>query len=244
MAKAKKVAILVEELYQVLEVWYPLLRLKEEGIQAVLVGSGSKPAYGSKEGYPAKVDCSVQDISSKDFDGAKSYCTTTSGAAIDGLKGMMSMAPETKLAKTEVKCNTTGDKSTCVFCCAEGKPEETYNLIKENGNWKVEYVKSGTNETTEPVTEDVEAVTETPTIVADENMDCDEFLKNYKAFIDEYVVVLKAMKKNPDDASILAKSKELGDKVPTFVAANKCLTDATFSTKFLEIATSMTEALK
>ena len=69
MAKAKKVAILVEELYQVLEVWYPLLRLKEEGMQAVLVGSGSKPVFGSKEGYPAKADCSIHDITSKDFDG-------------------------------------------------------------------------------------------------------------------------------------------------------------------------------
>ncbi len=64
----KKIALLVEDLYQVLEIWYPLLRLKEEGCQVVLVGTGSKDTYGSKEGYPAQVDASIEDIDAKDFD--------------------------------------------------------------------------------------------------------------------------------------------------------------------------------
>lgn len=65
----KKVAMLVENLYHVLEVWYPLLRLKEESIIVQLIGTGSKDTYGSKEGYPAKVDASIEDVDSKDFDG-------------------------------------------------------------------------------------------------------------------------------------------------------------------------------
>jgi protease I len=65
----KKIAILVEDMYQVLEVWYPLLRLKEEGITVRLIGTGSKDSYGSKEGYPAKVDASIEKINAKDFDG-------------------------------------------------------------------------------------------------------------------------------------------------------------------------------
>jgi protease I len=65
----KKIAILVEDLYQVLEVWYPLLRLKEEGCSVVLVGTGSKETYGSKEGYPAKVNASIESVDPKDFDG-------------------------------------------------------------------------------------------------------------------------------------------------------------------------------
>lgn len=68
-AKDKKVAILVEDLYQVLEVWYPYLRLKEAGIQCDLVGTGTKDSYGSKEGYPAKVTCSINDIEPKDYAG-------------------------------------------------------------------------------------------------------------------------------------------------------------------------------
>ena len=37
-----KAAVLVEDNYQVLEVWYPYLRLKEEGINTVLAGTGEK----------------------------------------------------------------------------------------------------------------------------------------------------------------------------------------------------------
>lgn len=68
-AKSKPIAILVEDLYQVLEIWYPYLRLKEEGIPVVLVGTGTKDTYGSKEGYPAKVDTSIEKVNPKDFSG-------------------------------------------------------------------------------------------------------------------------------------------------------------------------------
>lgn len=66
---AKKIAILVEDLYQVLEVWYPLFRLQEEGIAVKAVGTGSKNTYGSKEGYPIKVDTSIDKIKADEFDG-------------------------------------------------------------------------------------------------------------------------------------------------------------------------------
>ena len=70
MAKTqKRIAILIEDLYQVLEVWYPLFRLKEEGIEVITVGTGTKETYGSKEGYPIKVDTSIDKIKFTDFDG-------------------------------------------------------------------------------------------------------------------------------------------------------------------------------
>ena len=64
----KKVAILVEDHYQVLEVWYPYLRLREEGIQTVLVGTGKKE-YKSKEGYPAPQELEIKRVKVKDFSG-------------------------------------------------------------------------------------------------------------------------------------------------------------------------------
>lgn len=64
-----KIAILVEDLYQVLEVWYPLLRLQEEGIKVQTVGTGTKETYASKEGYPMKVDTSIEKVKPTDFDG-------------------------------------------------------------------------------------------------------------------------------------------------------------------------------
>ena len=66
---AKRMAILVEDLYQILEIWYPLFRLKEEGVTVQLIGTGSKETYGSKEGYPCKVDTSIDKVKAGDFDG-------------------------------------------------------------------------------------------------------------------------------------------------------------------------------
>lgn len=63
----KKVAVLVEDHYQVLEVWYPYLRLREEGINTVLVGTGKKE-YKSKEGYPAQEELSIKEAKADDFD--------------------------------------------------------------------------------------------------------------------------------------------------------------------------------
>lgn len=63
-----KVAVLVEDKYQVLEVWYPYLRLREEGIETVLVGTGQKQ-YQSKEGYPAEEELSIKKADPKKIDG-------------------------------------------------------------------------------------------------------------------------------------------------------------------------------
>ncbi|MFO0792537.1 MAG: type 1 glutamine amidotransferase domain-containing protein [Candidatus Brocadiaceae bacterium] len=64
-----KVAVLIEDLYQVLEVWYPYLRLREEGIETVFIGSGTKKEYKSKEGYPAIEELSLRDAKIDEIDG-------------------------------------------------------------------------------------------------------------------------------------------------------------------------------
>jgi len=63
-----KVAVLVEDMYQVLEVWYPYLRFREEGIQTVFVGTGRKKEYPSKEGYPAPEELPIDKAKVADFD--------------------------------------------------------------------------------------------------------------------------------------------------------------------------------
>src|ERR1700746_2949209 len=54
--KGKKVAILAENLYEELELWYPFYRLKEEGAEVLVVGTGSSDTYTGKHGYPVKVN--------------------------------------------------------------------------------------------------------------------------------------------------------------------------------------------
>ena len=46
--QGKKVIVLVEDLYQELEVWYPLLRMREEGAEVTTVGTEAGVIYKSK----------------------------------------------------------------------------------------------------------------------------------------------------------------------------------------------------
>ena len=55
-------------LYEDLELWYPKIRLEEEGARTVVAGTGEK-TYQGKRGYPLTVDTSVDEISSERFDG-------------------------------------------------------------------------------------------------------------------------------------------------------------------------------
>jgi protease I len=64
----KTVGILVEDIYQDLEVWYPLLRLKEEGFKVLVIGTG-KEIYRSKHGYEIKAEVSVEKIKPEDLNG-------------------------------------------------------------------------------------------------------------------------------------------------------------------------------
>ncbi|MBI2885210.1 MAG: type 1 glutamine amidotransferase [Candidatus Omnitrophica bacterium] len=63
----KRVAILVEDLYQDQEVWYPYFRLIEAGVEALVVGTNKKE-FKSKHGYPITANVTVDKVSSKQFD--------------------------------------------------------------------------------------------------------------------------------------------------------------------------------
>src|SRR6266567_3663124 len=64
----KKIAILVDTLYQEMEVWYPLYRFQEAGATVVTVGAKAGETYTSKLGYPVKCQLSYDDAQVKDVD--------------------------------------------------------------------------------------------------------------------------------------------------------------------------------
>jgi protease I len=66
--QGKRVVVLAEDLYQELELWYPVLRLREDGAEVVIVGTGSADTYMGKHGYPVTVDAEIDNVQASDFD--------------------------------------------------------------------------------------------------------------------------------------------------------------------------------
>ena len=63
-----RAAVLVEQQYQELEVWYPVYRLREAGCKVTLVGPEAGQTYPSKLGYPVKSDKAARDVPADDLD--------------------------------------------------------------------------------------------------------------------------------------------------------------------------------
>lgn len=64
-----RVAVLAEEIYEDLELWYPVLRLREAGAEVKIVGPKAGETYKSKHGYPAKADLAMDEVNAADFEG-------------------------------------------------------------------------------------------------------------------------------------------------------------------------------
>jgi protease I len=65
--EGKHIAVLVENLYEDPELWYPYYRLLEAGAEVQLVGPEAK-VYESKHGYPVRAEVSAREVSCEDFD--------------------------------------------------------------------------------------------------------------------------------------------------------------------------------
>ena len=66
--KGRRVLLFAGPLYEDLELWYPKIRLEEEGVATTIAGLG-EPTYAGKRGYPVKVDTSVDQVDARQFDG-------------------------------------------------------------------------------------------------------------------------------------------------------------------------------
>jgi protease I len=67
--KGKQVVILVEQVFNDHEFWYPYYRLKEAGATVRVVGSGSSRQYSGKYGTIATVDMDASEMVSSLLDG-------------------------------------------------------------------------------------------------------------------------------------------------------------------------------
>lgn len=72
MAKASgklHIAVLAEHIYEDLEAWYPILRLREAGCKVSVVGPENGVVYKSKHGYDLKSDIAADQVDHTQFDG-------------------------------------------------------------------------------------------------------------------------------------------------------------------------------
>jgi protease I len=63
----KRIALMLDEQYQELEVWYPYYRLREEGAEVTRVAPEAGKVYPSKLGYPCPSDAAAGQVRARDF---------------------------------------------------------------------------------------------------------------------------------------------------------------------------------
>jgi protease I len=138
----KRAAVLVEQQYQELEVWYPLYRLREAGCQVTVIGPEAGKSYPSKLGYPAVSDKAAKDVRADDFD----VVVIPGGFAPDFIRRtpamiqlVQDMANKGKLLAAIchgpwVLCSTTalrGKKATCFFAIKDDVINAGANYVDE-----------------------------------------------------------------------------------------------------------------
>ena len=138
----KRAAILVEQQYQEMEVWYPAYRLKEAGCQVTLLGPEAGKSYPSKLGYPAVSDKGVKDVRADDFDAVVipgGFAPDFIRRHADMIQFVQQLANKGKLLAAIchgpwVLCSTNalrGKKATCFFAIKDDVINAGANYVDE-----------------------------------------------------------------------------------------------------------------
>jgi protease I len=129
--KGKKIAILVADQYQELEVWYPLLRFREDGAETLTVGAEAGKTYLSKRGYPVEADISVADARAADLDAV----VIPGGWAPEALRQderMVKLVQEMDRAGKPVAAICHGGWVLCSADIVRGRQATCYRAIKDD----------------------------------------------------------------------------------------------------------------
>lgn len=65
----KRIVALVHDIFEDLELMYPVIRIQEGGIEVVIAGEEKGATYKGKNGYPCTSDAAFRDIDPGSFDG-------------------------------------------------------------------------------------------------------------------------------------------------------------------------------
>ena len=68
MRKGQKILVLAADLFEDMELLYPVYRLREEGVEVVVAGLTADPVTGKKGHGPVPVDATVNEVDAGAFD--------------------------------------------------------------------------------------------------------------------------------------------------------------------------------
>lgn len=64
----KKIVVLAENQYEDLELWYPKIRLEEDGHKVMVAGPKKGEVYRGKHGYPCMADIAFEEVLASEWD--------------------------------------------------------------------------------------------------------------------------------------------------------------------------------
>lgn len=67
-SRPERILFFVGDIYEDMELWYPLYRLKEAGAETVIAGE-TLDTFSGKHGYPCKAEVLIEDVEEADFTG-------------------------------------------------------------------------------------------------------------------------------------------------------------------------------
>ena len=126
----RKIAVLAEQQYEDLELWYPVLRFRETGARVEIVGAG-KDHYESKHGYPVQVTMQAAQVQGTDFDAV----IIPGGYAPDHMRRhppMVQLVREAVTAGKIVAAICHGGWMLCSAHCLQGKQVTGFFAIRDD----------------------------------------------------------------------------------------------------------------
>src|SRR5262245_14267507 len=127
----KRIAVLIEQQYQELEVWYPVYRLREAGCTVKLVGPEAGKSYPSKLGYPAVADLSAKEAAADQLDAV----VIPGGFAPDYIRRsepMLKLVRDLFAQKKPVAAICHGPWVLCSTPALRGKTATGFHSIKDD----------------------------------------------------------------------------------------------------------------
>jgi protease I len=134
-----RIAILVEKIYEDLELQYPRLRLKEAGHTVEVVGPKAGEIYVGKHGYPQKAEKSAKDVKATDYN----LIVIPGGTSPDHMRrdeGMVKLVRAAAAEKVPMAAICHGPWMLCSTDALKGRRCTSYmsivhDVVNAGGKW-------------------------------------------------------------------------------------------------------------